>query len=205
MGNLHFEQNVFYKTNSSAIDINSVQTWADPMNLDNVYIYNNVIDGGVGNGASAILIENDGSHGDVDGVFVRNNLFLNWARCVGFFPDPVTISGNFFDHNMKDTGVTDYVGSNGAATFTIANNLSASPGILATGNRWTNYYKPSNGTSNLVDAGVNVGLAFFGAAPDIGAFEFGMTASSSILSPGVMMAKGRWPRILGLSPIFVAR
>jgi hypothetical protein len=36
-----------------------------------------------------------------------------------------------------------------------------------------------NSTSALIDAGVNIGLAFIGVAPDLGAFESGYTSGSS--------------------------
>jgi len=180
ISNIQIDHNVFYKVVSSDVDLNSIQTWPDPMNLDNVYICNNVFEHAVGNGSSAILFENDATHGDIDGVSIRNNLFMNMARAVGAFPNPITVSGNFFDHNMIDLTLTEYIGSNIVSTFTVANNFTAAPQILATGDRWKNYYKPTP-AGNLVDVGVNVGFPFTGAAPDIGVFE--EPPVSSILAP----------------------
>lgn len=37
------------------------------------------------------------------------------------------------------------------------------------------YFAPASATANVVDRGMNVGLPFLGAAPDLGALEYGQT------------------------------
>jgi hypothetical protein len=37
-------------------------------------------------------------------------------------------------------------------------------------------------TSKLIDAGVNIGLAFSGNAPDLGAFETGISSATTVVS-----------------------
>ena len=59
---------------------------------------------------------------------------------------------------------------------TISNNtsLTGSPQIKQTGDRWGDYYKPTD-SSNLIDAGWDAGYDFNGSAPDIGRWETGAT------------------------------
>ena len=40
------------------------------------------------------------------------------------------------------------------------------------------YFEAASASANVVDRGVNVGLAFSGSAPDIGASEYGLPAGS---------------------------
>jgi len=183
MRNIMIDHNVFYKINSSDVGINSTQPWSQPMDLDNVYIYNNVFDHGAGNTSVAILLENDGTHGDIDGVFVRNNLFMNMKYGVGFWPQPpVTTSGNFFDHNAvyNMTGYVDSAHDNGS--FTVGTNYTLTPEIIGSGSRWKNYYRPNGPNSNLVDRGTAVGLPYLGVAPDIGTYEYAVLAPPSGLT-----------------------
>jgi len=169
----HIRRNIFYTTNGAAIEINSTISTAggqaNPANVDDINIYNNVFDTGAANG---VLITNDNVRGDMDGIIVRNNYTNVSQNIVTFSPNPPTgtMTGNFCDHNQKAAAQSGYVQAPGSDVFTVADNVSANGEFLATGSRWTNYYKPTP-EGNLIDAGVDVGLAYTGTAPDIGAFE----------------------------------
>lgn len=166
--------NVFYNLTSVAVEINSTHA-VNVANIDNIYFYNNVVDGM----PSAVMLSNDGTSGDLDGVFVRNNVFLNLSGYgVTFYPwPPVTMSGNYYDHNLISNVSGGHVNTgHDNGSFTVgAGNLSATPGIAGTGNRWKAYYVPTP-AGNLIDAGVNVGLPFTGTAPDIGSYEYAVLA-----------------------------
>ena len=128
-----------------------------------------------GGASSGLLLSNNGSSGDLDGVFVRNNIFMNVAYGVNFSPTPVTVSGNFYDHNTI-SNASGNVNSTGSSTFTIGTTYSFAPGIVASGDRWKNYYRPNGSNSNLVDRGTVIGLPYLGAAPDIGPYEYAVLA-----------------------------
>ena len=53
------------------------------------------------------------------------------------------------------------------------NFIDNDPGLTLSGKKPYPYYAPRLETSFVVDKGVDVGLPFKGAAPDIGAYEFG--------------------------------
>jgi len=171
--------NVFYNNDGPAIEIDATNTTPgaiiNPANIDNMFIYNNVFDIMQGGASSGVLLSNNGSSGDLDGVFVRNNIFMNVAYGVNFYPAPVTMSGNFYDHNTISNAIGN-VNSTGSSTFTIGTTYSFAPGILASGDRWKNYYLPNGPNSNLVDRGTVVGLPYLGAAPDIGPYEYAVLA-----------------------------
>jgi hypothetical protein len=71
-------------------------------------------------------------------------------------------------YNAK--GLTLDSGSGGFSL--VQNNFTSSPGLNYSGALPSPYYEPAGASSNLVDKGVNVGIEYSGAAPDIGAYEF---------------------------------
>jgi hypothetical protein len=169
--NWDISRNIFLDSTGAPIEIDSTLfTGTRAAAISDIRIYNNVFDSS--GSTNAILIENTSGTGTISGIKVRNNYFNTLTRAVGFSPNPPTgtISGNFYDHNMISAGTTGHVQSGGDSTFTIASNLQANGQFLATGDKWTNWYKPTP-AGNLIDVGVNVGWAYTGTAPDIGAFE----------------------------------
>jgi hypothetical protein len=64
------------------------------------------------------------------------------------------------------------------------------PGLTLTGDTPYPYYAPGSATSFVVDKGTDVGLAFDGAAPDIGAYEFEM----SLVGPRSQSGRSRQTR-----------
>ena len=143
----------------------------NPGNIDDVYIYNNVFDTMEAGGSAGIRVEADNVRGDIDGIYIRNNIFMNLTYPVVFTDATHTSSGNFYDHNLRTAGTSGTINAAGLASFTVGTgNITGNPDILATGDRWTNWYKPTP-EGNLIDAGVDVTFAYTGTAPDIGAFE----------------------------------
>jgi len=165
--------NVFYNINGTAIEINStLYTGADRAVIDNVYIYNNVFDKMQAGTSSAVLLSNDGSSGDIHGIFIKNNIITNASYGVDFWPfPPKTMSGNVYSHNVI-TQATGHVRDRGSSTFTIGTAYKFVPAILASGDRWKDYYQPNGSTSNLIGQGTPVGLPYSGKAPDIGPYQF---------------------------------
>jgi PA14 domain/Secretion system C-terminal sorting domain/Right handed beta helix region len=122
----------------------------------NIKVYNNVFDR-MGNGLQLT---------NANGVDVKNNVFLNTEGA-----DIEGGSGVTFTHNLKyHTNPTKANFNVGGLTGT--GNILGLPGFNNSGDRWGNYYKPASGSSLVVNAGTNVGLAYSGTAPDIGRWEY---------------------------------
>jgi hypothetical protein len=117
-----------------------------------VEILNNTFDSMTGNpwGGKAVDI----TGGSISSLKIQNNLITNSGGTIG---TGGSISGSTVDHNWLNT---------------------ANPGITGSGNRPSPYYRPSSTSSNLADAGTNVGLPFTGSAPAIGAFEPGVSLNA---------------------------
>lgn len=169
--NYYITRNIFLTTNGAPVELSSDPNAGQVSNHANIYFYNNVFDSSGSTNGILISCSNTAPAGTLSNIVVRNNYFNVGTRAVGFSPNPPTgtCSGNYYDHNMVATGKA-HVQSGGDATFTIASNLTANGEFLATGDLWTNYYKPTP-EGNLIDAGADVGLAYTGDAPDIGVFE----------------------------------
>ena len=165
----------------------------------NVKYYNNTIEL-VGTQTANVLSSYGGAS---DHVEIKNNLIINSNTAYSWFPNKLihlengaSMSGlqvqNNLHQNLPIGGVTgDYI-----------NNLTSDPKIAKSGNRPDKYYFPLAG-SPLIDAGVNVGLAFSGVAPDIGAYEYvSNTPPPANLLPSITLtAPGNNTNFLIGSPI----
>lgn len=130
-----------------------------------IYFDNNSVVGGTGNGMpwGGMFISNSGT---MDGVYVRNNIFSSISQCpfvvqVGSVNNLTIVNNILFNtgngDNLKNSGsLSNYVNSG---------NLKVDP-LFASSVDFN--LKPG---SPAIDAGLNVGLPFYGKAPDIGAFE----------------------------------
>jgi hypothetical protein len=119
-----------------------------------IEILNNTFDTMTGNPWGGNGVDGSGFSGSMSGTKIQNNLIMN-SR--GGITTGGGMSGTIVDHNWLN---------------------AANPGITGSGNRPSPYYRPSSTSSNLADAGVNVGLPYTGSAPAIGAFEPGTTLSA---------------------------
>ena len=137
--------------NSSAIFI------PDP--AQNVKIYNNVFE------RMGVALEITAA----SNVDVRNNIFIKSEG------DDIKGGSGLASYNLKyhtNSQKTAFNSSLGGS-----NNISGNPGLKESGPRSTQYtfgsfYGPASINSLVVDAGTDVGRAFSGNAPDIGAIEF---------------------------------
>jgi hypothetical protein len=156
--------NIIYNTTGPGIIIDSTfvtpGALLHPADIDNISISNNVFDSMGGGTSGGIRITNDGSSGRLDGIVVRNNIFQNLTYGLTFFPAPANVTGNVYSRNVINQA-TGQVNPNGTSTATIGTNYSFVPGILASGDRWRNYYRPNGPTSNLVGTLVSTIGAFF--------------------------------------------
>jgi hypothetical protein len=113
-----------------------------------IEIFNNTFDTMTASPWGGSGIDGSAFSGTMSGTKIQNNLIMN----------------------SKGTPIST---SSGMTSSVISNNWlnTAGPGITATGNRPSPYYMPNGPSSNLADAGVNVGLPYSGTAPAIGAYE----------------------------------
>lgn len=112
-----------------------------------VEIFNNTFDTMTANpwGGNAVDI----TGGSINTFKVQNNLIINSSGAIKTTGGSITNST--IDHNWLN---------------------AANPGITKSGNRPSPYYVPNGSSSNLADAGINVGLPYKGSAPAIGAFDY---------------------------------
>ncbi|CAN5363389.1 hypothetical protein BH09BAC3_BH09BAC3_10360 [soil metagenome] len=136
--------------------------------LHNVKVYNNTVEF-AGTKTMNVVGVYGGSSDNVD---VRNNLFINNNTGYSYYPNQLVHLEN--GAVLTNLQVKNNIFMNlpvGTVTGAYANNTTIDPKIQKSGNRADPYYMPQ-AASPLIDAGVNVGLAFTGSAPDIGAFEY---------------------------------
>lgn len=137
--------------------------------LKNVNIYNNTAE--MTGSATVNFIEfNNGGVGE--NINIKNNLIINSNSSYAWYPNRfISLEKGSSVKNLQVTNNLLYKLPIGSVGGTYTNNLFVDPKITASGARPTPYYLPQAG-SPLIDAGVNVGFPFQGAAPDIGAHEF---------------------------------
>ena len=146
--------NVFYNSKHAAIYITDKKK--GNVTFENINIYNNVIDGVQGNGVQILGV----SGSNYNNFNIKNNIILNYRN--------KSISKNIVIRNY-----------NVSHNFLDANN----PQLNYSGNRPVPYYRASRPTSNIVDAGTDVGIPYAGSAPDIGAYEYKEAVQDITLQP----------------------
>ncbi len=135
----------------------------------NINIYNNVFD----KYSDAVTLKNSG--GGINTVNIKNNVFLNVsAKHLNAVGSSIVFQYNQTSNTLNQTG----------ATTNSNNYVSSATGFNASGDRLTNWYKPSSSGAYVIDKGANVGIAYNGSAPDLGAFEFatGGTTTTTVAS-----------------------
>ncbi len=98
---------------------------------------------------------------------VHNNLALNNTHLLG--GTHTASAGAVVSHNFSDRSVSV---TDPASPITARDNRTGNPGLTLSGQKPHPYYAPSDAASPLVNAGLNLGLAYLGVMPDIGAYEF---------------------------------
>ncbi|SNB46129.1 right-handed parallel beta-helix repeat-containing protein [Geobacter sp. DSM 9736] len=142
----------------------------DRGNLYNIQVYNNIFDTMSSSPYGGYGISTDGFNGQLSGMKIQNNVFMNCAAAPIYLTASVTNA--LIDHNIfYNNGNGNNVNAASASTIQSNNIKGTVPGLVYSGNRPDPYYQLSK-SSNLLDAGVDVGLPYSGKAPDIGAIEY---------------------------------
>ena len=146
--------------------------------IHNVKIHNNTVEFS-GTATMNFLGLHKGQSTNID---IKNNLVINsntsynwWPNQLIFTEGGASISGLTVSNNFLSNLSVGY------SAGSIVNNLTGDPKISKSGARPNPYFVPSTG-SPLIDKGVNVGHAFQGSAPEIGAHESGAGAANIVVS-----------------------
>ena len=183
MKNWNIHHNVFYALQGTYPGEIVRSQWSG---LHNVKLHNNAIEFSGTKTMNVVGVYG----GTSENIELKNNLVINSNTGYSYYPNQLihrengavvnnlNVTNNLF--NNLDLNVGGLLGGLLGVLDPILNNLTVDPKITKTGDRPQPYYIPSSG-SPLIDAGVNVGQAFLGSTPDIGAFETGGPAGSAPL------------------------
>ena len=146
--------------------------------IHNVKIYNNTVEFS-GTTTMNFLGLHKGQSTNID---IKNNLVVNsntsynwWPNQLIFTEGGASISGLTVSNNFLSNLPIGY------SAGSIANNFTGDPKISKSGARPNPYFAPVAG-SPLIDKGVNVGFAYQGSAPEIGAHESGAAPANIAVS-----------------------
>ena len=137
--------------------------------LHNVKLYSNTIEF-----ASDKTMNVVGVYGGTsENVDVKNNLFINNNTSYSYYPNQLIHleNGAVLNNLEVKNNLFDKLSIGSVPGTYLGNITNLDPMILKSGSRSSTYYMPMAG-SPLIDAGMNVGFAFTGSAPDIGVNEY---------------------------------
>lgn len=152
--------------------------------INNAHIYNNTVET---TGSATISFIEANYSGVVKNTTIENNLIIDSNTSYQWHPNRFISLNNVTAQNVivKNNFLQKMpIGS--VAGVTYSNNLSGDPQIERSGDRPAPYYTLKPG-SPLIDAGTKLNFAFRGAAPDIGAYEYG--GETSVSRPRVSITK----------------
>ena len=182
--NLLVENNTVIGSQSrSGIIISAGESTASGIEIDGVVIRNNIV---INNGEDGITIR---YYGRVRNVDIFNNvMYGNHAvglRIIAHDVDNVTIKNNIFVSNGTHIDVSSRLNN-----LVDSHNLYWQPSSIGSGatDDYAVYQDPLfvnvadydfhlREDSPAIDVGVEVGIPYNGAAPDLGAFEYGLSSS----------------------------
>jgi hypothetical protein len=140
--------------------------------MKDIYIENNTIVPNPITHTVGLTITNNNSS-TMTNIVIENNIFMNgdngwWCTVdnTGSTMDSLYIRNNDLYNNPNSNAVS-FTG-NAVTNYTNANNIYTDP-LFVTPN--TDVHLQA--TSPNIDAGIDVGLPYYGTAPDIGAYEYG--------------------------------
>lgn len=178
--NVRINNNVFWKCgfNSGVLIFkdNYCPSSGVTYHYDTIQVWNNVIANSVSRGIQFFKY----SRGTIkwDNFSIRNNIFLDGNTNVAQFEwqtssdDLQYIEDTVITHNFfEDNGTDDVIGEEYTTNPTLNNNTDGAAELAESGNRPDLYYRAIS-SSACVDAGVDVGLPYYGSAPDIGRYEY---------------------------------
>ena len=128
---------------------------------------------------TGIMLPSTLTTGVVNNINIKNNIIAGGSAGAIFYQSNAVainnlhIENNDFYNNNLDT---DFRTSPAPTNYTFTNNLHITPSYGA------NFTLQAG--SPLIDAGVNVGIAYTGAAPDIGYKEFGNGNAAPVVNAG---------------------
>ena len=158
--------------NNVVVGVDRSFIWKGGGTRNNVEVYNNTVYYDVAGGNKAATIDLAGGTGNT-GWQVHNNLFVMPAgepRAAGGFAFG---TANSYTHNLL---------VNAEGSVPTGNFVDTDPGLTLGGTAPDPYYRPASAQSFVVDAGIDVGLPYEGAAPDIGAFELAAALPVELLA-----------------------
>jgi hypothetical protein len=167
---------------SSGIIISAGESTSLGIKIDSIIVRNNIV---INNNDDGITIRYYGSVRNVD--IINNTVYGNGEygiRISAYDVDDVMIKNNIFSSNSKDQINV----SSSLNNLVVSHNLYWQPSSVGSGavDDYAVYQDPlfvdvEGGDFHLragspaIDAGVDVGLHYNGAAPDLGAFEYNMS------------------------------
>ncbi len=192
--------NIFYNTQPQAVwsDAGGVFIAADEVpKMEDIRIYNNVFDNLKTGGNSPLKVVSVWK-GTVQGLDVANNVSTNLlAATYDLYLYPAaTVSGVTYRNNLRDMAHNTF----GPAIASTGNVVNTTPGFKLSGQRQETYYQPASSSSFVVDKGVNVGLPYQGAAPDLGRWEFA-GAATPLAAPGTFAQTSPANTATGVAPL----
>ena len=166
----------------------TISEGTNDVQVDGLYIYNNVFSGKA-TGATYNALDFGGMSGssNVKNVYIRNNIFK------GFQSNPIVKEQGGTQSNIQITNNNFYNNGNNAVSWTgaiVSNNQTINPLFVSA----TDFHLQT--TSPLIDDGFNplllpgyvLPVPFLGSAPDLGAFETGGTPPA----PCTSFTFGQW-------------
>ena len=148
---------------ASGAVITQTENGTDDPYIDGISIYNNTFVAKATQGSGVGLDFTSQNNGTVRNVSIRNNIFQGFTNRSVTGTAAATQSNILITHNdYYQTAAPTWTGGG----VTINNNISVNPLFVGSG------YYTLQATSPCIDAGVNVGLPYSGAAPDMGYAEY---------------------------------
>jgi hypothetical protein len=150
-----------------------IEIHVEGIDIGNIQIFNNIFHSTHTSDSIIIGAKLFGNR-NVIGLQIKNNVFFNTVNNIS-----EEIVNNGLGAKLSGCVVTHNMYNNVALTgsgCSFSNNYNENPGLVVSGEKPDPYYKPVDETSPVVDAGIDVGFPFSGAAPDIGAYEFQVQA-----------------------------
>ncbi len=143
--------------------IGAISEGTDDPQINNLQIYNNTIIAATGNPIGQAIEFTSHQNGNINGLYIRNNISTGFSGA-WLLANPAPVQSNvLITHN------DGYQNGNNNPTWqgaTINNNITSNPLFLGNGNYTL------QATSPCIDKGINVGLPYSGAAPDMGYAEY---------------------------------
>ncbi len=149
--------------------IGVISEGTDDPQINNLQIYNNTMVGSTGNAIGQAIEFTSQQNGNINGLYIRNNI------ATGFSGAWVQANAAPVQSNILITHNDGFGNGNNTPTWagsTINNNLAVNPLYVGSG------YYTLQATSPCIDKGINVGLPFNGAAPDMGYAEYGSVGNT---------------------------